>query len=89
VEFVLLRRSLDRRIGRTRLPAGLAVRLWIAALAAGAIGWLVLWRLGSRFGPIATALAVLLPFGVVYLAGTLALRVPLAHRLIGRVLPGA
>jgi putative peptidoglycan lipid II flippase len=89
VEFLLLRRSLDRRIGPTRLSAGMAARLWIPALLAAGVGWGVLRLAGTRLGPIATALAVLLPFGVIYLAGTLALRVPLAHRLIGRPLPGA
>jgi putative peptidoglycan lipid II flippase len=89
VEFLLLRRSLDRRIGVTRLSAGLAARLWIPALAAAGVGWGVLWLAGAQLGPIATALLVLLPFGAVYLAGTLALRVPLAHRLIGRALPDA
>ena len=89
VEFLLLRRSLDRRIGVTRLSAGLVARLWIPALAAAGVGWGVLWLAGTQLGPIATALVVLLPFGAVYLAGTLALRVPLAHRLIGRALPDA
>jgi putative peptidoglycan lipid II flippase len=84
VEFLLLRRGLDRRIGSTRLSAGYAARLWAPALLAAAVGWGVLLVLRDRVGPIATALAVLLPFGIVYLAGTLALRVPLARRLLGR-----
>ena len=88
IEFLLLRRSLDRRIGVTRFPSGEAFRLWGAALLAAAGGWGILLLLGDRFGPIATALLVLLPFGAVYLAATLALRVPLAYRLIGRPQPG-
>jgi len=86
LEFLLLRKSLDLRIGPTRLPPGYATRLWLPALMAAAAGWGVLLLLGGRAGPIATAVAVLLPFGAVYLAGTLLLRVPLAHRLIGRSL---
>jgi putative peptidoglycan lipid II flippase len=89
IEFLLLRRSLDRRIGATRFPPGQALRLWTAALLAAAGGWGVLLLVEDRFGPIATALLVLLPFGVVYLAATLALRVPLAYRFIGRPLSGA
>lgn len=89
LEFLLLRRSLDRRIGATRLSPGYAARLWIPALLAAGTGWGVLLLLRGRGGPIATAVAVLLPFGAVYLAGTLLLRVPLAHRLIGRPLSSA
>ena len=84
VEFLLLRRGMDRRIGKTRLTPGHALRLWGPALLAAAGGWGILLLLDDRIGPIATALAVLLPFGVIYLAGTLALRVPLARRFLGR-----
>ena len=87
VEFLLLRQSLNRRIGTTRLPLADIVKLWIPALLGAAAGWGVLLLLDERWSPIATAVAVLLPFGIVYLAGTLALRVPLAHRLIGRFIP--
>jgi putative peptidoglycan lipid II flippase len=85
VEFELLQRSLDRRIGPTRLAAGYLARLWGSALAATLVAWGLLLVIAGRLGPIATALVVLLPFGVVYLAGTLALRVPLALRLAGRI----
>jgi putative peptidoglycan lipid II flippase len=87
VEFLLLRHSLNRRIGPTRLPLADIVKLWVPALLAAAAGWGVLLLLDERWSPIATAVAVLLPFGIVYLAGTLALRVPLALRLIGRSIP--
>ena len=89
LEFLLLRGSLDRRIGVTRLSPGYAFRLWGPALLAAGAGWGILLLLRDRLGPIATAVAVLLPFGAVYLAGTLLLRVPLAHRLIGRSLERA
>src|ERR1044071_7839939 len=39
VEFLLLRRGLDRRIGVTRLPAEFVARLWTPALAAAAAAW--------------------------------------------------
>ncbi len=88
VEFLLLRRGLDRRIGATRLPAGYALRLWAPALLAGAGGWGVLLQLHGRLGPVATAGAVLIPFGAVYWGGTLLLRVPLARELTGRIFRG-
>ena len=39
IEFALLRRSLNRLIGRTGLAASHAARLWIAGLAGAALGW--------------------------------------------------
>ena len=45
-EFWLLRRTLNRRIGRTGLPAPLMARLWTAAAAAAAAGWGVKLLLG-------------------------------------------
>ena len=50
VEFYLLRREMDKRIGRTRLVPARMVRLWGAALAGAAImltGW-PLFFLGRR-----------------------------------------
>jgi putative peptidoglycan lipid II flippase len=89
VEFVLLRRGLDRRIGATRLPAGYVARLWAPALAAAAAGWGVLLGLQGRLGPIPTAVLVLAPFCAVYLLGTLLLGVPLARELTARLRPRA
>ena len=84
VEFLLLRRGLDRRIGVTRLSAGFVARLWAPALAAAAGGWGVLLWLGGRLGPIPTAVVVLGLFGVVYLAGTSLLGVANARDLLNR-----
>ncbi|HXT11394.1 MAG TPA: murein biosynthesis integral membrane protein MurJ [Candidatus Angelobacter sp.] len=69
VEFTLLRRTLNQRIGRTGLRASMAAKLWIsAALAAGAAwgGKLVI----GRHGPVLSALAILSIYGVVYFAAT-------------------
>ena len=38
-EFVLLRRSLNRRIGHTGLPLPYAAKLWLGALLGAALGW--------------------------------------------------
>lgn len=84
VEFLLLRRSLNRRIGPTSLPAAYLVRLWGPALAAAAAGWGVLLALKGRLGPIPTAVLVLIPFGAVYFGGTSWLGVPLARELTAR-----
>jgi putative peptidoglycan lipid II flippase len=38
-EMLLLRRTLNRRIGNTGLPSSYLVRLWIAAGSAAAVSW--------------------------------------------------
>ncbi len=71
VEFALLRRTLNRRIGRTGLPAPVVVKLWTAAVAAAGAGWAVKLAIGAR-NPILGAILILTPYGLVYFgAGTL------------------
>ncbi len=48
VEFTLLRRTLNRRIGRTGLPYAFLAKLWIAAGVAAAAGWAVHHFLGHH-----------------------------------------
>jgi putative peptidoglycan lipid II flippase len=74
VEFALLRRTLNLRIGRTGLPASLAARLWISATLAASAAWAVKFSLG-RHGPILSAVAVLGVYGIVYFAASYLLRV--------------
>ena len=74
LEFALLRRSLNRRIGRTGLPAAYTAKLWAAAAAAAAAAWMV--RRSMPFHhPVTVAVAVLGTFGVVYFAAAAVLRV--------------
>ena len=72
VEFYLLRRALNRRIGPTGIPAGAVVRLWAAALAAAAVG---IGVKNVAYGAPALVLALVVcgSFGAVYLAATAAL----------------
>jgi putative peptidoglycan lipid II flippase len=72
VEFVLLRRALNRRIGRTGLPAPFVARLWASAAAAAAVAWGVKLALG-RHNPILVGAAVLAPYGIAYFGATYAL----------------
>lgn len=83
VEFMLLRRGLNRRIGPSGLSFPYQARLWIAALA-GVILGLGAALFTSSFAPIPRALLVLTPFGSAYLGLTLAFGTPEAHALIGR-----
>lgn len=69
VEFALLRRTLNRRIGRTGLRVSTTAKLWIsAALAAGA-AWGIKLVIG-RHGPVISAGVILGAYGAVYFAAT-------------------
>jgi putative peptidoglycan lipid II flippase len=67
IEFYLLRRSLNRRIGATGLDAGYLARLWVSAAVAAAVAWGVKVAIGERH-PVVAAAAILAPYGVVYFA---------------------
>ena len=84
VEFALLRSRLNRRIGRTGIPAALLARLWLGALLAAGAGWAVLLLL-PRLGPRPAGLLVLGTFGLVYVFATYAAGVPQAKALLGRL----
>jgi len=84
IEFLLLRRTLNARLGPTGLPASLTARLWTSALAAGAIGWCIKLLVPTT-QPIVVAVAVLIPYGLVFLGMTLALGVPEARNALRRV----
>ena len=65
VEFVLLRRSLNRRIGRTGLSFTYTAKLWVGALASVVVGW-GLKVLVAGWHPIPLAVVVLGGYGVTY-----------------------
>ncbi len=85
VEFHLLRRALNQRIGRTGLPADYLAKLWATALVAAAAGWAI-HHFAGHHGPILLALFVLGPYGIIYFAGTWALGLAEARALFGRFL---
>jgi putative peptidoglycan lipid II flippase len=84
VEFWLLRRALNARIGVTGLDARYAARLWAAAAAAAAVGVGVLMTLPLH-RPVIQAIFVVGPYGVVYYGAAAALGVPQARALLGRL----
>jgi len=84
VEFTLLRRELNRRIGTTGLQGEFVARLWSAALAGVVVGTLL------RFVPfvhlrILRAGMTLVPFGLVYFAAAAALGIEEGRRMLSRV----
>jgi putative peptidoglycan lipid II flippase len=84
VEFTLLRRALNRRIGATGLPAEFLAKLWLAALLAAAGGWAVRHFFAGH-SPIMLAVLALAPYGVIYFAATFMLGLAEARALLGRV----
>ena len=65
IEFLLLRRALNARIGETGLPLALAARLWGGAAVAAAAAWALRVAVPIQH-PVLSALAVLSVYGGVY-----------------------
>ncbi|HLL73342.1 MAG TPA: murein biosynthesis integral membrane protein MurJ [Pyrinomonadaceae bacterium] len=85
VEFYLLRRTLNGRIGRTGLPLAYISKLWLAALLSAAVAWGIKLLLGARHPAIVAAL-VLTPYGLLYFAVTTLFKLPEARSVVGRLL---
>jgi putative peptidoglycan lipid II flippase len=94
VEFYLLRREMDRRIGRTRLIPSRVLRLWTAAAVGAAIPW-AYKLITDRGSPLLSAhenavptklLALILlgVYGMTYVGITAAFGVPEARNVIDR-----
>jgi putative peptidoglycan lipid II flippase len=83
IEFALLRRTLNRRIGRTGLSLGYVTKLWTGAAIGAVIGWAIKLAIGSPH-PIVIAALVLVPYGVVYFAVTSMLKIPESSAAVRR-----
>ena len=85
VEFALLRRSLNRRIGRTGLSVSYVSKLWLAALFGAGVGWTFKLLLGNLH-PVPMAIVVLGGYGVTYFGVAYALKLSESRAIIGRIL---
>src|SRR5258705_121030 len=85
VEFALLRRSLNKRIGRTGLSLWFVSKLWLSAFAGTAVAWIFKILLGP-IHPIPLALCVLGSYGVVYFLVTYSFQIPESLTVINRAL---
>jgi putative peptidoglycan lipid II flippase len=85
IEFALLRRTLNRRIGKTGLAAGYVIKLWLAASVAAGIGWGFRLLVGDLH-PIPLAAIVLGGYGISYFAIASALGIPASQTIINRLL---
>jgi putative peptidoglycan lipid II flippase len=88
LEFLLLRRALSARIGRVDLPVAYLARLWGCGIAGAVGGWAIKLFAGT-WPPLLLAPVVLIPYGLIYVASTLAAGVADAlpqriTRLLGR-----
>jgi putative peptidoglycan lipid II flippase len=73
-EMLLLRRTLNRRIGSTGLPVAYTTKLWFAASTGAAVAWAIK-RASITSNPVIEGVVVLVPYGVVFFAMAFALRV--------------
>ena len=85
VEFLFLRRSMNRRIGRTGLSFSYTAKLWLGALAGVAIGW-ALKLLVINWRPIPLAIVVLGGYGSTYFGVGYLFGIAQARTIIGRLL---
>ena len=83
IEFLLLRRGMERRIGQIPAPATYLAKLWLCAVVAAAAGWgIKLWL--HPHHPLLTAVLVLIPYGLVYLGLTAIMGIDETRNLIRR-----
>jgi len=84
VEFALLRRGLNARIGRTGLPLRFTLQLELAAVIGAAVAWGI--KIASHeHQPIILAVITLLPYGAAYLAVAFAMGIGEARDLAARL----
>jgi len=84
VEMLLLRRTLNSRIGHTGLAPDYIIKLWSAATAGAIIAWLVKLTLPSLH-PAVAAVLILGPYGFVFLGATFLMRIPEASAAVARI----
>ena len=89
IEFLLLRRALNRRIGRIGLPVSFTAKLWTAAALSAAAAWAVKpWAVNLSIAgrkPYLEAIPILGVYGILYFAATYLMHVPECARLVRRL----
>jgi putative peptidoglycan lipid II flippase len=88
LEYSLLRRAMHQRIGVVDYPASRVLRLWLGASVAAVLCFLLhrylpIHGYGAR-AAVLTAIAVLIPYGALYIAFTVLLKVPIPGSLLRR-----
>jgi putative peptidoglycan lipid II flippase len=83
-EMLMLRHTMNERIGRTGLPAGYVAKLWTSAIVGAAVAWGIKIALPALH-PIVAAILILGPYGAVFFAATFALQIPEATTVVSRI----
>jgi putative peptidoglycan lipid II flippase len=83
IEFYLLRRKMNARIGRTGLAPSFIVRLWAAAVASAAAAWAIKLAIGGH-NALIVAVLVLIPYGLLYFAVTSLLKIQESGAVLSR-----
>jgi putative peptidoglycan lipid II flippase len=65
IEFALLRRAVNRRIGRTGIPPRRLLTLWVSAASAAGVAW-VIRALTPANQPLLVGGAIIIAYGVTY-----------------------
>lgn len=84
VEMLLLRKTMNARIGKTGLPASYVAKLWTAAAAGAAAAWAVKLSIPA-LPPALAAVLIIGPYGLLFFAMTFALRIPEASIAFNRI----
>ncbi len=80
IEFALLRRSMNRKIGRTGLQYRYLMKVWSIALGSAAITFAVKPEI-KGLPPLISGVIILSLYGLIYFAGGAALGIPDARKI--------
>ena len=84
LEFVLLRRGMERRIGRMQFPVTYFAKLWLSAIVGAAVAWGIRLAVHPQHPQVAAAL-LLIPYALIYLGFTAMLGIDQAGSLARRL----
>jgi putative peptidoglycan lipid II flippase len=84
LEFLLLRRALNRRIGKTGLPIPFLVKIWSAAILSACLGYGIK-RFMPHFHPIIRAGLILGPYGILYFAFTSVIGIEESRKVVRKI----
>lgn len=82
-EFLLLRRGLNRRIGRTGISSTFLSKLWGTSVLAAGVAWAIKLLMGTDH-PLVLAVVSLGLYGIVYFGISCLLRIAEAERVVGK-----
>lgn len=85
IEFIFLRRALNKKVGPTGLSVKFQARVWTCAALAAAGAYLVKSLELPVWHVILKAAVVLGVYGVIYLISSLLFKVPQAEALVGKI----